>query len=888
MMKRRSTATRTHWVRRGAVTILLAGATLVAVAPAMADETRAFNIDASSPTLALQAFAAQSGMQILASGTRLQGRQLNPVTGELSTEVALQQMLAGSGLGYEFVGDRAVALVAVNDPAAARATPVLYTQPAGRTAPQASTGGEAGGAEPLLGLEEVVVTARKVRENLQDTPIAVTAFSGAALDDRQIVDTTRLTQVVPNLQFANNAPLAGNNSSSAVFIRGIGQTDPTSTVDPGVGLYIDDVYIGQAVGGTMDLRDINNVQVLRGPQGTLFGRNTIGGAVLLSTRDPGDEFGGTVRGTFGGFDLRQGFLALDVPLGSTLRSRFTAGIRKQDGYVLRPDGTDLGDANHFTLSGKFVLTPSDSFTGKLLIDYTHANENGAPLVFAAINEAQTFPRVASHDAGCPGFPGAWNSIPAVPMIADDRCANDLQARGPFRNNGTEPLTSQLLNWGASLNLAWQTTDSITLKSITAYRKLDWKGVRDADNTPLTILHTKYDSKGSQWSQELQLTYQTSALTGVVGAYYFKQKSDDIADVFLNPPPPGIQHDSDNNKVDNQSWAAFTQWTWRATDALGVTVGGRYTHDEKGSYPDQFDYSAPTVYQVPKQWYRDTFTSFTPSASINYRWSPQAMTYLSYSEGFKGGGWNSHFNSVLTTAFTLEQIRSIMEFKQETARTYELGAKFDLLSNTLRVNAAVFSSDYKDMQLTYRGPVFPPPTPPGVAPFVTNAGKASIKGAELEVTWAMSSAWRAEGSVGYLDARIDELAANPLLLPTGLLVGNALPYAPKWQAHLGLAYTGHTSGWAITPRADVSYQSKTFFDATNTPEIAQLGGYGVVNAQIVMKREEGERISVTLGVNNATDRIYRVAGNSSLGTGSGYAETAYARPRVYFATLNYDF
>jgi iron complex outermembrane receptor protein len=883
MMQRRNKANWAVRARQGAITILLAGASLAVAVPAMADEMRAFNIDVSSPARALQAFAAQSGVQILASGTRLQGRQLNPVAGELSTEIALQQLLAGSGLRYEYVGERAVALVAVDDAAVARATPIVYTQPASRTAPQATSDGEAGGAGPAPGLEEVVVTARKVRENLQDTPIAVTAFSGDALDDRQIIDTAKLTQVVPNLQFASNAPLAGNNSSSAVFIRGIGQTDPTSTVDPGVGLYIDDVYIGQAVGGTMELRDIDSMQVLRGPQGTLFGRNTIGGAILLSTKDPGEQFGGTVRGTFGGFDLRQGSLALDVPMGTTLRARFTAGIRKQDGYVLRTDGTDLGDVNNYTLTGKFVVTPNDNITGKLLIDYTHANEHGSPLVFAAIDETRTFPRVASTDAGCPGMGPIWNSVPAVPMIADDRCANDLQGRGPFRNNGAAPLTSQLRNWGASLNFALEATDSITLKSISAYRSLKWKGNRDADNTPLTILHTLYDSVGSQWSQELQLIYQANSLTGVVGAYYFKQKSDDIATVELNTPAPGIQRDSDNNKVDNKSWAAFTQWTWRFNDALGLTVGGRYTHDEKGSFPDQYAFPAPNqpiVYQVPRQWFTDTFTSFTPSASINYRWAPEVMTYFSYSEGFKGGGWNSHFNSVLTQA----QMDALLEFKQETARTYELGAKFDLLSNTLRVNAAVFTSDYKDMQLTYRGPA----STNGVAPFVTNAGKASIKGVELELTWAPTAAWRFEGSVGRLDAKIDRLDSKPELNVSGLLVGNALPYAPKWQGHLGLAYTGHAGGWAITPRADASYQSRTFFDAVNTPEIAQLGGRTVFNGQVVLKQEEAQHITLTLGVNNATNKTYAIAGNSSLTTGSGYAEIAYARPRVYFATLNYDF
>src|SRR5688572_9083815 len=170
-------------------------------------------------------------------------------------------------------------------------------------------------------LEQIIVTARKVEENLQETPIAITALTGSALEERQIFNTNVLDQVVPNLQFADNAPLAGNNSSSQIFIRGIGQTDPTSTVDPGVGLYIDDVYYGNAVGGTMTLRDISSVQVLRGPQGTLFGRNTIGGAILFTTAEPGNDFGGRVRVGTGTDSLMDGFIALDAPFSNALKAR---------------------------------------------------------------------------------------------------------------------------------------------------------------------------------------------------------------------------------------------------------------------------------------------------------------------------------------------------------------------------------------------------------------------------------------------------------------------------------------------------------------------------------------------------------------------------------------
>jgi iron complex outermembrane receptor protein len=653
-----------------------------------------------------------------------------------------------------------------------------------------------------------------------------------------------------------------------------------------VGLYIDEVYIGNAVGGTMTLRDIASVQVLRGPQGTLFGRNTIGGAIIMTTTEPGDEFGGTVRAGFGSDNLMDGFLAIDAPFSDTFRSRFSFGIRQQDGYVERPDGTDLGDTNTYTAMAKLVWTPSERVKATLALDYTQSDENGSPLVFAAINEAATFPRVSSATGGCPGFTDItgdgipdFNSLPAVPMVADDRCANDLQARGPYDNNGTLPLSSKLDNYGASINLAFDLSDTLVLKSITAYRGLEWDGVRDADNTPLTILHTIYDVEGSQWSEELQLTYQSSAVTGVVGLYYFDQQSEDIVTVELNPPPPGIQRDSDNNKVDNQSWAAFTQWTLDLSDAVALTVGGRYTEDDKGSYPDQYDFATPNVKQVPVQWYRDTFTSFTPSASLAFDLSDSSMMYLSYSEGFKGGGFNSHFNAVLTQP----QVDALLEFDQETAETLELGFKFDLASNTLRLNTAFFMADYTDMQVTYRGPL-----PAGVAPFLTNAGKASINGAELELTWAPTSDWLFEGSVGYLDAGIDELVPKPLLiLPPGLVEGNALPFAPRWQIHMGLEYTAHAGDFEITPRVDYTYQDTTYFDAVNTPEIAQLANVTVWNASLVLGPSSGTW-HVRLGVNNATDEEYPIAGNSSLTTGSGYAEIAYARPREYFALLNYEF
>jgi iron complex outermembrane receptor protein len=428
-------------------------------------------------------------------------------------------------------------------------------------------------------------------------------------------------------------------------------------------------------------------------------------------------------------------------------------------------------------------------------------------------------------------------------------------------------------------MTFDLSESISIKSITSYREVDWVGVRDADNTPLPILHTYYDVTGDQLSEELQLTYQSDRLVGVFGLYYFEQTSDDIVTVELNPPPPGVQRDSDNNKVDNQSWAAFTQWTFKFNDMFAATLGGRYTEDKKDAFPDQYDLATPNIKQVPAIWYSDTFSSFTPSASLQLNWNESAMSYLSYSEGFKGGGWNSHFNAVLTAP----QQAALHPFAPEEAQTLELGTKLDLANNTLRLNFAIFASDYTDMQLTYRGPA-----PAGVAPFVTNAGETSIDGAEVELTWLPTPDLAIEGSVGYLDATIDNLSNIPFaVLPPGLVEGNALPYAPEFQGHLGIGYTFHAGNFEIVPRADVSYQSETFFDATDTAEIAQLDDVTTVNAQITFRGQDS-KWRFTAGVNNLTDEVYPVAGNSSLTTGSGYAEIAYARPLEWYASFEYAF
>ena len=733
-------------------------------------------------------------------------------------------------------------------------------------AQQSSTPGQAQGG---FQVEEVVVTARRVAENLQDTPVSVAAFTGESLERRQIDSAADLDDATPSLQFAPVSPLTGNSAAAQIFIRGVGQTDATAGVDPGVGLYIDDVYMGSAVGGVMDFRDIAGVQVLRGPQGTLFGRNTIGGAILLTTEAPGSSFGGNFKAGFGTDNLREGVLAVDVPITDKLLTRWTYGSRVQDGYVTRLyDGEKLGDVNTFTLTGKVKWLPTDNFTAELRADYTKSDENGAPLVFAAINETSAFPRSVSFAAGCPGMTSVGTT---VPLFNDKRCANDFYGAGKYANNGTNPVNSDLENIGGSLLLEWRLTEALTLKSISAYRRLEWAGRRDADNTPFPILHTDYVSKGFQVSQEFQALYASKKLSGVAGLFFFRQSVDDVLTVTLSPPPsPQGTKDSNNNEIRNRNWAAFTQWTYNFTDAFSVAAGVRHTEETKGSRPLQFNYSNPSVLYVPYKLYEREFSATTGSFQAQYRWSPALMTYASWSQGFKSGGFNSRFNGVVPGG-------QPPSFDPEKAETLELGAKFDK-GGKLRINGDIFSTDYEDLQFTYRV---------GTAPLLFNAGEASIKGAEVEFTYIPTSAIAIEGGFSYLDDSIDEVSSI-VGATTSVTTDSQLPYTPEWQGNVSIAYTYDINGdLSLIPRAEIVYTASQFFDAGNTPEIAQNDAVTRLNLGAVLQSASGDW-KLQAAINNVTDEIYPLAGNSSLGTSSGYAEIAYNRGREFVVTFNKRF
>jgi iron complex outermembrane receptor protein len=755
-----------------------------------------------------------------------------------------------------------------------------------------------------IGSGDIVVTARRREESLQDTPVAITAFTAELLQERQILQTQDLERVTPSLQFKPAGQLSGNSAAAVVFIRGVGQVDPTAAVDPGVGIYLDEVYLGRAVGGAIDFGDIASVEVLRGPQGTLFGRNTIGGAILVRTQQPKlGEFSGRARLRTGNDDLYEGFAALNIPLGETVAARIAGGFRKRDGYVIRAfDGIDLGNEDGYSLSGGIKWEPSSDFDLFIRGDYSKRDENGAPFTFAGINEQAPVAAIASVGAGCPGAtipfapltPGNPRfGAPNVPQINDPRCANDFQQRGNYVNGGTAPVMSMSEVWGVAGTANITLTDQAGVKIITGYRETNSRGVRDADNTPLLLITTDVGSQSQQFSQEVQLQLDFGSVNAILGGYYFDEKTDEQTTIPLSfpPSPPTIasilaggpgSRDVQISRLDTGSVAAFGQVNWKPIDRLEVSGGLRYTSDEKryrGTVFNLFPSTLPTPNPLPTRAtsqggplfifdrpFKRTFSSLTGSASVQYRWSDAINTYASYARSFKSGGFNTRYN-----AATVDNLP--VPFADESVTSYEVGVKTNI--GRLRLNLAAFQAEYQDIQLIFRQ---------GVVPLLFNAGEARIRGLEAEANYRAPWGLTIDAGASMLDDKIKSITPIPGATAT-VTPGDDLPFTPKLQANIGIGYRiGLGGDTTLTPRFDGSYTSKTTFITGSIPEIEE-NGYFVGNASVTLRMKNG--IELVGGVNNLFDEDYLIQGNASLAT-LGYAERIFARPRNWFVQVGASF
>jgi len=741
----------------------------------------------------------------------------------------------------------------------------------------------AAGQAQGFAIEEVVVTARKREESLQNTPVAVSAFTANDLKFRQVQATDKLADIAPNLRFDPVSPSSGSNSAGQIFIRGIGQTDFTPVTDPGVGLYIDGVYMARSVGAVMDFVDVERIEVLRGPQGTLFGRNTIGGAILVHTRKPADTFQGDVSAEFGSDKKNYWTAHLDVPFSETLKTNYAFTRRNRNGYMKRlADGLDGGDENMWAARGSALWTPRADFEALVAMDYTNRRENGPATVSGGVNDLQAFAGIANivNPACPPPPPGDPVPGPGYDTMGNPACANDTAFIGPFTSGGTFPIKSSLDTWGVHTTLTWDATDWLQVKSITGYRYVELLSSRDGDNTPNKIFATRDHFKQKQWSQELQLSGRAFAdrLQWLLGGYYFWEDATNINPVFL--PVGDLQS---GGSATNESYAIFTQGTYDLTEALSITFGVRYSNDTKQFRPNQKIFGPALIAPVylgpggitvpvggrllPLEEFEVDFDDFSILANAAYQWTDELMTYFTYSEGFKSGGFDQRFVVPLTEPSS---------FKPEFVESYEIGVKSEWFDNRLRLNVAAFHTDYDGLHIVTRETF---------NPITFNAGTADIDGFEIEAVVVPHPDWFITGAIGYLDAEyksLDQAAIN-----AGVREDNELINSPEWSTSLGVAYTVRISEWGtMTPRLDWAYHASEYNNAVNTPQLKQ-DSYHMLNMAATFESDDGQW-QVTLAGRNLLDETYLITGNSGYETASSYLEQVYGRPREWSLSVQYNF
>ena len=777
-------------------------------------------------------------------------------------------------------------------------------------------------------LEEIVVTARKREENLQDAPIAVSAFSGDALDFRGITEIGKLDQFVPNLVL-NESTTYSNVTNAAVYIRGIGQNDFTPVIDPGVGIYVDGVYLGRSVGAVLDIVDLERVEVLRGPQGTLFGRNTIGGAISLSSKKPDGEFGGKVDVKYGTDDRFNVRGSVNIPFGDKFFARLSAATFLQDGYVTRVvDGKDLGDQDVVALRGALRWLPNDNLDINWSVDYSRERENGNPFVLTGIQPLN----VGILTGGGPSMTLAANTLAAQLATGGPAsfpggeffnvlhpsgfpfqflsCFSPSNANNPvcfnqqYIDNGdkklnysSDPSYQKLDVWGTGLTVDWQINEKLKVKSISSMRGFEGDFEGDQDGSPIRVSYLIDIYQHEQFSQELQLlgTSFADRLDWIVGGYYFEEDGKNI-----NPVRFSQVYLQSGGHYDADSWALFAQGTWHFTDRLDLTFGLRYTEDTRDYLPDQYIEVLPAGplpipgtnigdRPLPYEWTSSGTSELVPMVNLSYRWNESLMTYFTYSEGFKSGGYTQRI-------FPPEA--STPSFDPEFVKSYEGGFKFDGWNDRLRFNAAVFFTDYTDLQLLVADPS-------RLGPFVSNAGDAEVVGVELEMLLNPAQGWFITGSAGMTD--IDRTALGGGV--QGLTLDSPFQHVSKWTANAQI-YKEFAIGdlGYLTPRFEWSYRTDWGTNSNNVPRLGDdvlPGGpfagvplsFGVPNP--VLEEDDlhllnasvrwdmrNSGLSVSGGVDNLTDEEYTTFANYQ--DGFGFTQQTFDRGRQWYIQAGYEF
>ncbi|GAB3291412.1 TonB-dependent receptor [Parahaliea aestuarii] len=719
-------------------------------------------------------------------------------------------------------------------------------------------------AAPAM-LEEVIVTAQRRDQSLQDVPLSVSAFSAEQLTQTGTTTIVDLQQSAPNVTLA---PSRGTNSTLTAFIRGVGQQDPLWGFEPGVGLYLDDVYIARPQGAVLDVYDVERVEILRGPQGTLYGKNTIGGAVKYVTRRLDGETDLNLSARVGSYQQRDLLGSGDIALTDTLFIGAALASFKGDGYgeLLTFDAPNYDKE---VLSGRLSLEwqPSDALFLRLQYDRSNDKSNAK--------------------GGHRMTVGAISGAPILDDVYDSRA-------------GLNPAT-EVNTEGAALTADFSASDAWTVKSITAYREGDSVGPIDFDNLEVNDFDVPASVNDHQFSQEVQLLYSGDNLQMVSGLYYFTGGSGGRFDAILGQTVPGaliglpipwiplIQ--TTYGDADTESYSAFVDADYSFGEHWSMTLGGRYTEDRKEAvvFSEQygnFSGDPDDPFRIPVAVLSDyensrTFSEFSPRTSVRYSFDSGTMLYASYSEGFKSGGFDMRGNQAANPD-------TVEGFEPETVDSWEVGMKGEFLERRLRLNAAAFYASYKDMQVVtavgFANNALGFPVP---VQNVENVGEATLRGVELESEAQLGDSLRLSANIGYIDTDIDEwLSADP----SGQIVDVAdqrdIQNTPRWTGQVGLNRDFELGSYGLlTGSLSLAYRSAV--QMFETPSAIDEDGYTLWNASLLWYSAD-EQWSVGVHGRNLGDQEYRVAGYNFPTTGEGEVIGYYGAPRTVSLQLDYRF
>jgi iron complex outermembrane receptor protein len=756
-------------------------------------------------------------------------------------------------------------------------------------------------------IQEIIVTAQKRSQNEQDVPIAITTFTAQALQDKNIVDVQGLARLSPSVNLDTASPFGGSNQVLSASIRGIGQDDFGINLDPGVGVYVDGVYFARTTGANVNLLDVDQVEILKGPQGTLFGRNTIGGAINVVTRTPGDQFMIRAEASGGSYNRRDVQATMDIPFSDTVLSSFTFSSLNRDGYQKRipypsavpyvetpiaefPNGgtetySSEGGQGENVLRSKVLWKASDQLNVTWTGDWTHVDESSVPeSLLATITAPQ--PGVPPSAALFGLFYNLCINGEFVPGCGRPSISganlNPLSYRLPFGSQyitgnpdltyATGPDFDKMDQFGTAVTADYELFDATHLKSITGYRKLDWDVGLETSGSPVIMNEAWFAQTQHQVSEELQLSgvALNDRLKYSAGLYYFDENGAEADYVLIGA---GLLQIQGYEKIETKSYAGYAHLEYTVVDNLNVIAGGRYSDDKKMLSESQpvFAVAGPPFQTTPTGDNSQSFSVFTPTLGLQYSFTKDVMSYLTYSKGYKDGGWTTRLTSPLDPLH-------VPTFGPEKADTYELGVKSDWFDRTLQVNADVFYTKYDSIQLNFQE---------GLSPTIENAGDADIKGVELDGTWIIGHGFSLAATGAFLDAYYTFLApginaGQSCVQPFEACITTAslLPKTPRWKYSVSPTYkTGLPNGGSLRLGLDFTHISEMANDSINTSLLMRPVS-NLLNASLTYASPD-DKYELVFGGTNITDDRFLTTGNQD--TTASIIYGTYNPPAEWYVT-----